>query len=139
WSVAMSRFKDHLIVAAVFAVLAATGTVMNSHQATAQGPPGGVAVNIVNPVPMPVTGSTTVSGTVGITGTPNVNVTNPATAPMFVLNVNDPGRVPYQSVVSGNGNSCVVQNLCLGVFPTIPGGHRLVIQHASMQAPLSQG
>jgi hypothetical protein len=39
----------------------------------------------------------TQSGTwnVGLTGTPNVNVANPATAPALFLNVNDPGRIPY--------------------------------------------
>jgi len=135
----MNRFKNRMIIGAVFALLATIGAIMNLHQVKAQGPPGGVSVSIVNPVPVPVTGSTTVSGTVGIAGTPNVKVTNPATAPMFVLHVNDPGRVPYQSVVSGNINSCVVQNLCLGVFPTVPSGHRLVIQHASIQAALSTG
>jgi hypothetical protein len=101
----MKRFKNHLITAAVLSVLAVVGTIMNSHQAEAQGPPGGMSVNIVNPSPVPVTGSTTVSGTVaatqsgswnvGITGTPKVNVTNSATAPVLSLNVNDPGRTPY--------------------------------------------
>jgi hypothetical protein len=50
----MNRFKNHLIVAAVFALLAVIGTIMNSHQAAAQ-PPDGLAVKIVNPLPVPVT------------------------------------------------------------------------------------
>jgi hypothetical protein len=89
----MNRFKNHLIAVAVLSVLAIVGTVMSSHQAVAQGPADGLAVKIVSPVPVPVTGLTTVSGTVaatqsgqwnvGISGTPNVNVTNPAIAPVF--------------------------------------------------------
>jgi hypothetical protein len=133
----MKRFKNHLIAVAVLSVLAIIGTIMNSHQAKAQGPPGGLAVNIVNPLPVPVTGSTTVSGTVaatqsgawnvGITGTPNVNVTNPATAPVLFLNVNDPGRVPYQSSKSANCSN----GRCQATFPAVPSQHRLVVQHFS--------
>jgi hypothetical protein len=148
----MNRFKNHLIAMAVLSVLAIVGSIMNSHQAAAQGPPNGLAVNIVNPLPVPVTGSTTVSGTiaatqsgawnvgltpgasVGITGTPNVNVTNPATAPVLFLNVNDPGRIAYQSVTRA---SCV-KNTCNGVFPAVPSGHRLVIQHFSGSESFSQ-
>jgi hypothetical protein len=86
----MNRFKNLLIVAAVFALLTVIGTVLNTRRVASQGPPGGMAVNIVNPLPVPVTGATTVSGAVaatqsgawnvGITGTPNVKVTNPVTA-----------------------------------------------------------
>jgi hypothetical protein len=82
----MKRFKNHLIAAAVLSVLAIVGTIMNSHQAKAQGPPNGLAVNIVNPVPLPVTGSTSVSGTVAATqsGTWNVGITgNSKTDPLF--------------------------------------------------------
>jgi hypothetical protein len=117
----MNRFKNHLIAAAVFSVLAIIGTIMNSHQAAAQGPPNGLAVNVVNSIPL----QATVSGNVGITGTPNVNVANPATAPVLALNVNDPGRIPYQSVVLAN---CSTRE-CVASFPAVPANHRLVIQH----------
>ena len=103
-----------------------------------------MSVNIVNPLPVPVTGTTTVSGTVaatqsglwsvGITGTPNVNVANPATAPALFLNVNDPGRIPYQSFAVGP-NTC--SNLCEIIFPAVPDGHRLVIQHVSVNSQIS--
>ena len=43
----MNRFKNQLIAAAVLTVLAVIGTIMNLHQAVAQGPPGGMSVNIV--------------------------------------------------------------------------------------------
>jgi hypothetical protein len=130
----MHDFKKRMLVAAIIAGLAVIGYLMNSQQAVAQGPPGGLAVNIVNPVPVPVTGSTTVSGAVaatqsgtwnvGITGTPNVNVKNPATAPVLFLNVNDPGRIPYQSRqdCSGPLNS----GNCSASWPPVPANHRLV-------------
>jgi hypothetical protein len=44
----MDRFKNHLLALAVLSVLAVIGTIMNSHQAAAQGPPDGMAVKIVN-------------------------------------------------------------------------------------------
>jgi hypothetical protein len=118
-------------------VLAIIGTIMNSHQAVAQGPPGGMAVRIVDPLPVPITGSTTVSGTVaatqsglwnvGINGTPNVNVTNPATAPVLFLNVNDPGRIAFQ-----NNLQCTTgQPACLVQLGPVPANHRLVVEHIS--------
>jgi hypothetical protein len=56
--------------------------------------PAGAPVNIVSPLPLPVTGSTTVSGTVaatqngtwtvGIAGTPTVNINSSSTTPLIV-------------------------------------------------------
>jgi hypothetical protein len=61
----------------VLSVLAVIGTIMNSHQAAAQGPPDGMAVKIVSPLLVPATGLTTVSGTVAATqsGPWNVGIT----------------------------------------------------------------
>jgi hypothetical protein len=139
----MNDFKKRMLVAAVIAGLGMIGYLMNSQQAVAQGPPDGLAVRIVNPVPVPVTGSTTVSGTiaatqsgtwnVGITGTPHVNVTNPATAPVLFLNVNDPGRIPYQSQLL---STCPADE-CILTFPVVPTNHRLVIQHFSGEITFS--
>jgi hypothetical protein len=61
------RFKNHLIAAALFVILAAIGTLMNSKQVAAQGPPDGLAVRIVNPLPVPTQGTSTVTGTVAAT------------------------------------------------------------------------
>jgi hypothetical protein len=152
-SAKMNRFKNHLIVAAVFALLWGIGTIMNSHQAAAQGPPGGMSVNIVNPLPVPVTGSTTVSGTVsatqsgawtvGIAGTPNVNVTglpavtlaggasvnvaNTSANPVPILDVDSAVRHAYQSHVQ-MANRCTGQ-ICSFVFAAPQAGHRLVVEH----------
>jgi hypothetical protein len=131
----MKRYKNHLIAAAVLSVLAVIGTIMNSRQVSAQ---GGPTVTIGSPIPLPVTGSTTVSGTVaatqsgvwnvGINGTPNVHVTNPATAPVLFLNVNDPGRIPYQAA-----QECVTGVAsCEASFQSVPSNRRLVVQHVSI-------
>src|SRR5262245_58718870 len=98
----MTNFsKKQFLVAAMFAVLAvAVTSLMNSRQAVAQNPnPGSAPVNIVAPLPLPVTGSTTVSGTVAISGTPNVKVTNPATDPVIVRDADNPARRPFQTTL----------------------------------------
>lgn len=95
-------------------------------------------VTVVN-TPLPIQGSVSVnnfpaaqavSGTVNVGNFPatqNVNVSNPATAPFFVVNVDDPGQIPYQSSLPG----VCVDFRCEGLFPAVPSGHRLVIQHFS--------
>jgi hypothetical protein len=60
-----------------------------------------------------------------------VTVTNPATDPALVSDIDDPGRSAYQS--ASTNDSCAGQNNCLISFPAVPPGHRLVIQHISGQ------
>src|SRR5215467_10429922 len=98
-------------------MLAIIGTIMNSHQAAAQppGPTGGLAVNIVNPVPVPVTGSTTVSGTVAATqsGAWNVGITG---QPIAFKNVDEPGRRPYQEALQLPGATGCLTFFCTTSF-----------------------
>jgi hypothetical protein len=55
-----------------------------------------------------------------------VQVVNTATSPALTSSVDDPGRTAYQSTLTGECFSgCTFQ------FPTIPAGHRVVIQHIS--------
>ena len=141
----MQNLRNQLIAGGAVLILAAIGTMMNSHPALGQAPGGGPTVTI-NPgqLPLPVKGSTTVAGTVaatqsgtwnvGVTGTPNVNVANPATAPALFLNVNDPGRIAYQSL---NTNPSCSVGQCLAFFPAVPSQHRLVVQHFSGLANFS--
>jgi hypothetical protein len=142
----MNRFKNHLIVAAALSLLAAIGTFMNSNQAAAQGPPDGLAVKIVNPVPVPVTGSTTVSGAVaatqsgawnvGILGSPNVTVANPSGNPVQVRDVNEasqPVAAPGGSPFPGGTNFVVLP------LYTVPAGKRLVIEYFSGECFLPAG
>ena len=135
----MKRFKNHLIAAAVLSMLAIIGTIMNSHQAAAQppGPPGGLAVNIVNPVPVPVTGSinSTVTGTVGLASGASVRVDNTVTDPVRVRNVNDAIQ-PFQAQ-----GSCTTSNsgACSATLFTVPTGKRAVIEYFSGSAIMSAG
>jgi hypothetical protein len=138
----MTNFKKRIFATAIIAGLAVIGSVMNSQQSTVRAA-GGPTVTIDQAqLPLPVQGSLGVSGTVaatqsgawnvGITGTPNVKVTNPATAPVLFVNVNDPGRIPYQSVAA---NSCsATPSSCQIALTSVPNGHRLVIQHVSVFA-----
>jgi hypothetical protein len=140
----MQTLRNKVIASAAVVILAAVGFLMNSHQAAAQGPPDGLAVKIVNPLPVPVTGSTSVSGTVAatqsgawnvsVTGTPSVQVTNPATAPVLFLNVNDPGRIPFQQ---GSANCPANFFGCTEIFGPVPTNHRLVVEHLSARLTFS--
>src|SRR5689334_21123367 len=97
--------KNHVIVAALFVALGAVGVLMNSRQAAAQGPADGLAVRIVNPVPVPTTGSSTITGNVAVTqsGVWNVGITG---QPLNIRNIDEPGRAPYQEMASSPGISC---------------------------------
>jgi len=133
----MNKLKTNLVVAAAFAVLAIIGTIMNAQYATAQqqGPPDGLAVRLVSPLPLPVTGN------VVITGTPTVNFGNTAANPLFVRNPDEPGRNPYQerksftftSTDSCGGNNCDV------TFGLVPAGKRLVVTDVSGELGLQGG
>ena len=53
----------------------------------------------------------------------NVVVVNPATEPALTRNVDDPGRIAYQS-----SSTCdLAGNTCNFIFPKVPTGHWLVV------------
>ena len=93
----MQNLRNQLIAGGAVLILAAIGTMMNRQAAQAQGQGGPTVTIDPNQLPLPVKGSTTVSGTVaatqsgtwnvGLTGTPNVNVTNTLAAPVPVLDI----------------------------------------------------
>ena len=108
-------------------------------------------VQVINTAtqPVPVAGNVTatVSGTptvnlgstatVSVGNTPTVNVASMPTVTIAppalttVSNMDDPGRIPYQSA-NGTPQSCPAggSGLCW-LFPAVTAGHRLVIQHIS--------
>jgi hypothetical protein len=134
------RFKNQLIVAALFLVLGAVGVLMNSRQAAAQGPNDGLAVRIVNPVPVPITGSTTITGTVGAaqSGVWNVGITG---QPLSVRNIDEPGRTPYQETLRVSGGKNCGSVVCGPefVFSPVPAGKRLFITDVSVSFVVSAG
>ena len=108
----MQNLGNKLIGVAIVGVLAVMGTLMSSRQVSAQNPNAGSApVHVVN-VPLPVS----------ITGTPSINFTNTASAPLFVQDRNDPAKTPYLTRIIGGSP----------VLPTVPTGKRLAIETVSV-------
>jgi hypothetical protein len=56
--------------------------------------------------------------------------------PAYVKNVDEPGRAPYQQLVSFNtgagSGSCLSASFCLIAFNAVPAGKRLVVEHVSI-------
>lgn len=122
----MTTLRNKLIALAAVGILGMVGSLMNSRQAAAQGPSNGLAVRIVEPLPLPVTGSSTISGTVAATqsGAWSVGLTgNTATNPLLVRNVDDPASHPIALLI-GNADS-------VGLYFaqwTVPATRRYVIE-----------
>ena len=55
-----------------------------------------------------------------------VKVMNSTSAPAITSRMDDPGRVPYQSVINGM-SACGGKTFCIVNFPPVPAGHRLVV------------
>jgi hypothetical protein len=109
----MTGFKSYVAGAALLAVV---GSFMSSRQATAQGQgnpvPGSAPVNIVSPLPLPVTGS--------------LEVTASLDAPLPVVSSID-ARIPVQA---SNTTDCGF-NACQMLLYTVPEGKRLVVEYVS--------
>ena len=60
-----------------------------------------------------------------------VQVANTSANPAIVSNMDDPGRIPYQSQVLIDPNSPFTCSSvdCEATFPTVPANHRLVVLH----------
>jgi hypothetical protein len=69
--------------------------------------------------------------TVNVGNTPTVNISNTATQPVVTSAIDTPGRIAYQSQVSNSTGSCSGTGTCFLEFPSVPAGHRVVIQHIS--------
>jgi len=120
--------KKHLASSfAVFAVSVAA-LIIGSDQVHAEKP---TPVSVVSPVPLPVTGS--VNGSVSISNTPNVFVTNTDGNPLPTRDVDNPARTPFQiklcqqaSFGGGNpGGACTDHSF------QVPSEYRLVIEYIS--------
>ena len=63
-----------------------------------------------------------------------VQVVNTTTNPAIVSNIDDRGRIPYQAQIYGTSNTnCPAEGSCAFTFDAVPAGHRLVVQHVSME------
>ena len=125
----MRPFKEHIIVAAVLVILGLVGLLMSANHVSAVTPvPPGPIVTIGGPLPLPVSGSASVSG--------SVSISNPSTDPVLVRTVG-PTRVPFNhSELLGFGNA---NGLCSSFLPGAPAGQKLVITDFSGQMYTSDG
>jgi hypothetical protein len=141
--------KNLILAAGCLIALGSIGTVMNRGSSpVALRADGGPTVTIGSPIPLPVTGGLTISGTpsvnvantpnVNVNNTPNVHVTNSPTVqvgntsanPVPTTDRDATGRNLYQAV----SNCSNVPNPCVIAFPAVPAGKRLVITHVSALA-----
>jgi hypothetical protein len=60
-----------------------------------------------------------------------VQVANTVLNPALTSNVDNAGRIPYQSTVDRSGECSPTG--CSFSFPTVPAGHRVVVQHITAQ------
>jgi len=110
----MARFKNYLLVVVGLGLAGAIGAAFGTGSAQAV---VSTLVSVVNPTTSPVP-----------TSVVNSNL-NPV--PTSSVNVTDPGRIAYQSSVSHIGNCS--GSACQFFFPTVPAGHRVVVQHVAGQ------
>lgn len=96
----MKSFRKNLVVVVVLGTLAMIGTLMNSHPAAAQ--QAGPVVSIGGPLPLPVTLSNSISGSVAASqsGTWSVGINNAVTSPVPVRDVDQSDRHAFQKLFS---------------------------------------
>jgi hypothetical protein len=117
------RIQNVLVTTAALAGLAFVGSLMTPPQAVAQNPsPGSAPVNIVSPLPLPVS----------ISGTPTINFANTAANPLLVRDVDNPARNFVRlnfnvAQPAGTGSGLI----CFESGYTVPAGKRLVIDDVS--------
>src|SRR5262249_45979267 len=138
------RLKSYLIAGTTLVLIAGAMTLSlpRAGKATATSDENVKVVNTSsNPVPVTLAGSgltvqAAQSGAwnVGISGTPTVTVGNSAQSPVYVRNVDEPGRSRFQTsqnilftTVSGTG------------FFAVPDGKVTVIEHVSMSGAVESG
>jgi len=165
----MNVKKRVFAAAAVMALAAAGVLISGSHNIAQAGPGSApVSITSPLPLPITGTATVsgtvgaTQSGTwnVGISGTPNVTAAqggtwnvNVANSPAFSLagtptvnanvtgtvavrNVDEKGRIPYMQSVQ---LSCPTSELCDAVYPPVPAGMRLVVEHVSADIFVNPG
>ena len=136
----MNKLRSKIVVAALFVALGLVGALMNSQQAIAQGPVTGVPVSIVQPVPVPVTGTVGISGipTMRLAPESNVGIAGNSEAnALWIRDSDNPARHPFtlaQQQVSAGGGPGI--EIGLG---TVPSGQRYVIEHYEVDCNLNPG
>jgi hypothetical protein len=107
-------------------VLASVGSIMHqgSKVTALHASNAGPSVTIGAPLPLPTTAAQSGGWTVGITGTPGVTVTNPASSPVPTWAVDNPGLHPILLTQSANQSAFT--------FP-LPNSGNIVIEQVMMR------
>jgi hypothetical protein len=119
--VTVKSLRKLILVTAVLTVAGAVGVEAQQNRPS-------TPVQLLGPLPLPV------SGSLDISGTPNVNVANTEADPAVVRDADNPARSPFQAVLcttaSFNGGSVPT---CLGASSTlaVPSDRRLVIEYVA--------
>jgi len=129
----MRTLKHGVTAIAALALFGVAASLISPERASAQrGGPPTTQVEIVAPVPVPI------SGNVTVTGTPSVVVANNATNPVRIRNVDNPVQqaVTFSTEVTVADGSFGEVNL--NAF-AVPAGKRLVLEYVSGHASLQPG
>lgn len=145
----MRTLKIYLPAAAAVVVFSLAVAISNVGQVVAQAVRDVVVINTTaQPVPTTAQGITSIAGTVqaeqggswnvGITGTPTVQVANPASAPLLTRDVDRPATQPFLHACTASGAG---PNVLSGtsVADLVPAGKRLVIEYVSAAATALPG
>jgi hypothetical protein len=142
----MQKFNKTLLWGAGLIVLGLIGSIMDrgSNPAALRGADRDPTVIIEGPLPLPVTGSVSISGmpNMNINGTPSVNVANSPTvhvgnsssSPVLTRAVDNPALEPFQFTQTGanvffsfgvpTGKTLVIENVSIAcIEPPAPAGY----------------
>ncbi len=127
----MSGLKNKAVVFCAVAALAVIGTFMNSRQSAVQAAGGPIVMIDPAQLPLQVSGTTTVSGTVNLAPNASVNlasgasvlVANPASNPVKVRDLDNPARNTFQAIFQNQCTGSLGSIACTGgvTVPTTNG------------------
>ena len=108
----------------ILCIIAFVGLIVVPATVIAAGPPGGLDVNVVNPIPLPVTGD------INATVTGDVNVIN--TDPIPIQNVDRPANQPVVEAILPILHEGMKRTISPLKILTVPAGKLLIIEHISL-------
>jgi len=111
----------------ILGIIACVGLLFAPAAVLGAGPPGGLEVKVVDPLPLPVTGdvNATVTGEVDVTNTPDVTVVNDQMSPI---------PVTVQNVSNGNSGNMIYGFVGYSAESTQGGAGRLVMNQLCQDA-----
>jgi hypothetical protein len=144
----MRTLKNYLTAAAALALFGFAASLIYPERASAQRGGPATPVQIVAPLPVPISGNVGITGTaavqvtntpsVTVAGTPTVTVVNNATNPVPIRNVDNPVQQAVTfiaEVAVPDGSFGEVNSSAF----TVPAGKRLVLEYVSGYAFLQPG